>query len=66
MTESRFLGIGKRTTRKEPGYVRTTPYDGGKYIDPNEFLNDPEIQRQFEQFEELDDANGSQQERPGG
>ena len=63
VAESRLWGMGRRSASKEPGYVRTTPYDGGKYIDPDDFFNDPDIQRQFERFEELDDENGHQQER---
>jgi hypothetical protein len=50
---------------EEPGYIRTVPYDGGKYIDPEKFLEDEDIQEQLDWFEERDTVDGSQQERSG-
>lgn len=38
----------------EPGYIHTNPFDGGKYIDSEAFLKDPEIQRQLDWFASLD------------
>ncbi len=43
-------GLWRRNNKRgkslieEPDYVRTVPYDGGKYIDPDAFLDNPEIQ----------------------
>jgi hypothetical protein len=52
---------GKEAPREEPAYVRTTPYDGGKYIVADEFFKDKEIQEQLGSFEKSEEVNGSQQ-----
>jgi hypothetical protein len=54
MIGGRFLGVGRIASREEPAYVRTTPFDGGKYIDAKTFLEDEDIQKQFELFEQSD------------
>ncbi len=54
MAGSRFFGIRRPGSKKEPDYVRTTPFDGGKYIDLEKFLEDEDIQKQFEWFEQAD------------
>lgn len=40
-------------SREEPPYVHTSPYDGRKYIDSDEFVKLPHVQRQMEQLDEL-------------
>jgi hypothetical protein len=62
------MGVGRMFGRngdpiREPAYIRTTPFDGGKYIDPKTFLEDEDIQKQLEWFEQSD--GDSQPERLG-
>lgn len=62
----RMLGRRRRAREEEspagePRYVRTNPHDGSKYIDPKEFLEDKEIQRQLKWFEDMHTVNESQQ-----
>lgn len=44
---------GRRRTQRvgsqsgEPDYVRTRSDDGRKYVEPNEFIKDPRVQRQI-------------------
>lgn len=47
----------------EPDYLRTNPFDGGKYIDGEAFLKDPEIQRQLEWLESLSPERRATYER---
>jgi len=63
MAKGRFLKTDKKVPLKEPDYVRTTPYDGGKYIDAEAFFKNAEIQKQLKWFEGLEKENGSQQEQ---
>ena len=51
---------GGRVPREEPNYVRTAPYDGGKYIDADKFLEDEDIQHQLDWFEKLNPIDGPQ------
>jgi len=63
MAIGRFLKTDKKVPPKEPKYVRTTPYDGGKYIDAEMFFKNKKIKKQLKWFEDLDKENGSQQEQ---
>jgi hypothetical protein len=63
MIRDRFLGNRPIASREEPAYIRTTPFDGGKFVDADAFLEDEDIQKQLEWFEQ---SNGnSQPERLG-
>lgn len=35
---------------ERPKYIRTTPHDGSKYVDLDEFIKDKKIREQFRQL----------------
>jgi len=63
MTASSRLLDGRRRSQKsqldreEPGYVRTVPHDGNKYIDPNEFVRDDRVRKQVRRLARDEEAD---------
>ncbi len=50
MAASGFFRRRRATQKKEPGYVRTSKFDGSKSVDLDKFIKDKEIQRQIRRF----------------
>lgn len=50
------MALGRRTPKNaaapsgRPGYIRTAPHDGRKYVDLDEFVKDRDIRDQFKKL----------------
>jgi len=41
---------GAAASNGKPGYIRTAPHDGRKYVDLDEFVKDKDIRAQFKKL----------------
>lgn len=51
-----FFRKWRKESRKEPGYVRTAPYDGRKSVDLDEFVKDTRVKEQIKKLAEKDES----------
>lgn len=42
-----------KAPREEPDYLHTEPHDGTKYVDPDEFMEDKEVQDQVRRLAQI-------------